>query len=323
MSSHKEEETMDRKPISRRESLKKLLKISGGLALGSTIGSAVSRPMTAWATTEPAGFLLEGIGESEGYDVKALTRKVFETAGGMGEFVSRGDVVAIKPNLSWARRPQLAATTNPEVLEAVIELCQEAGAKKVRIVDNTIQNARQCFAVTGVGMVAKKTGAELVMPRASLMKERNLHGDRLTVWPVYVPLLEADKVINLPIAKHHSLSGLSLGMKNWIGAVGGRRNALHQDIHQVIVDLAQYFKPTLTLIDAIRIMIHNGPSGGRQSDVAVKNRLILSNDPVAADTQATALFGIQPETIGFIKLSEKGGLGTSDVASLNPRQVVL
>ena len=126
--------------------------------------------------------------------------------------------------------------------------------------------------------------AELVMPRSSMMKERNLQGNRLTLWPVFVPLLEADKIINLPIAKHHSLSGLSLGMKNWIGAVGGRRNALHQDIHQVIVDMAQYFKPTLTLIDAIRIMVRNGPSGGRASDVEVKNQLILSDDQVAADS---------------------------------------
>lgn len=314
---------MDKKAITRRESLKKLLKISGGIALGGAVGTAISRPITSWASPEKARFLIEGIGQNEGYDVKTLTRNVFEATGGMGKFISKGDVVVVKPNLSWAKRPELAATTNPDVMEAVVELCQEAGAKKVRIVDNTIQNARRCFAITGVGMVAKKTGAELVMPRASLMRERNLQGHRLNVWPVYVPFLEADKVINLPIAKHHSLSGLSLGMKNWIGAVGGRRNALHQDIHQVVVDLAQYFKPTLTLIDAIRIMVRNGPSGGRESDVAVKNRLVLSNDPVAADAQATTLFGIKPESIGFIRLSEKWGLGTTDIASLNPRQVTL
>lgn len=314
---------MNKKPITRRESLRKLLRLSGGLALGSAVGTAFSHPMATWAATEPAGFLIDGIGRNEGYDVKALTRNVFDAAGGMGRFISKGDVVVVKPNISFARRPQLAATTNPDVMEAVIELCQEAGAKKVRIVDNTIQNVRRCFAITGAAMVAKKTGADLVMPRPSLMKERNIQGNRLSLWPVFVPVLEADKVINLPIAKHHNLPGLSLGMKNWIGAIGGRRNALHQDIHQVIVDLAQYFKPTLTLIDAIRIMVRNGPTGGRESDVAVKNRLVLSNDPVAADAQAATLFGIQPESIGFIRLSEKWGLGTSNIDSLNPRQVIL
>lgn len=314
---------MDKRPISRRESIKRLLKISGGLALGTTIGNAVSRPGAAWASTQTDGFLVEGIGQTPGYDVKTLTRNLFQAAGGMGKFVSKGDVVVVKPNLSWARRPQLAATTNPEVMEAVVELCQEAGAKKVRIVDNTIQSARRCFAITGAGMVAKKTGADLVTPRSSLMKERNLQGQRLTQWPVFVPVIEADKIINLPIAKHHSLSGLSLGMKNWIGAVGGRRNALHQDIHPVIVDLAQYFKPTITLIDAVRIMIHNGPSGGRESDVAVRNRLILSDDPVAADAKAASLFDLDPQTVDFIKLSEKWDLGTADPSRLDTRQVVL
>jgi uncharacterized protein (DUF362 family) len=122
--------------------------------------------------------------------------------------------------------------------------------------------------------------------------------------------VEADKVINLPVAKHHSLSGLTLGMKNWIGAVGGGRWSLHQDIHQTVVDLARFFKPAFTLIDATRIMLRNGPSGGSPGDVAVKNRIILSNDPVAADAAAAALFGLSPEDLKFLGLGQKRGLGT-------------
>jgi len=266
---------------------------------------------------------VEGVGEADTYSVKELTRKVFESAGGMEQFVSRGDVVVIKPNISWARSPHLAATTNPEVIEAVIELCQEAGAKKVRIADNTIHDARQCFALTGAGMVAKRTGAELVYPRSSLMKRMKIHGNRLDVWPVFVPCVEADKVINLPIAKHHSLSTLTLGMKNWIGAVGGSRWSLHQDINDSIVDLARFFKPTVTLIDAIRVLKRNGPSGGSPSDVDVKNALILSNDPVAADARAALLFNRDPEKIWFIHLAGKRGLGTWDPATLDQKKVVL
>ena len=93
------------------------------------------------------------------------------------------------------------------------------------------------------------------------------------------PWWKPTNCINLPVAKVHGLSDLTLGMKNWIGAVGGRRYALHQDIHQTIVDLAQFFKPTITLIDATRVMTRNGPSGGSMNDVTVMNRLILSNDP--------------------------------------------
>ncbi|MBK5100373.1 MAG: DUF362 domain-containing protein [Desulfobacteraceae bacterium] len=310
-------------PITRRESIKKLIQISGGLAFSGVMPWPGQGPLPAWSGSKRKGFLVEGVGQEQGYSVKALTRKVFDAAGGMKRFISKGDVVVVKPNISWARAPHLAATTNPEVLESVIELCQEAGAKKVRIADNTIHDARRCFAITGAGMVAKRTGADLIYPRSSLMKEMKFHGSRLDVWPVFVPLVEADKLINLPIAKHHSLSNLTLGMKNWIGGVGGSRWSLHQHINESIVDLAQFFQPTVTLIDAIRIMIKNGPTGGRPSDVAVKNTLILSDDQVAADAKASLLFEWHPADVWFIHLGQKGGLGTYDFNKLDQKKVIL
>lgn len=309
--------------ITRRESIKKLLHISGGVALTGVITWPVRNTLSALAGQKKQGFIVEGIGRKQGYSIKALTKDVFDAAGGMRQFISKGDVVVIKPNISWARPPHLAATTNPEVLEGVIELCKEAGAKKVRIADNTIHDARRCFALTGAGIVAKKTGADLVHPRSSLMRKMKIRGRRLDVWPVFVPLVEADKVINLPIAKHHSLSSLTLGMKNWIGAVGGSRWSLHQDIHQTIADLARFFNPTVTLIDATRILIKNGPSGGSPSDVVIKNTLILSDDPVAADASASMLFGYNPEDIGFISLGQKWGLGTYDFQKLDQKKVTL
>ena len=304
-------------PITRRESIKKLAVISGGVALSG----AAQLPLPASA--ESNRFIVEGIGQTEGYAVKDLTRKVFEEAGGIKQFISKGDVVVVKPNISWARQPQLAATTHPEVLETVIELCRDAGAKKVRIVDHTIHDARRCFALSGAGKIAKKTGADLVYPRSSLMRRMKIRGDRLDVWPVFVPTIEADKLINLPVAKHHSLTTLTLGMKNWIGSVGGSRWSLHQDINQTIVDLAQFFKPTVTLIDAIRIMTRNGPSGGSASDVAVKNTLILSDDPVAADAKAALIFNRKPKSLGFIRLAHKHGLGTYNFEKLNQKKVTV
>lgn len=309
--------------MTRRGSLKKLLQVSGTVAVSALSGWPLSAHRSVWAKSEKKKFIIEGLGQTEGYAVKELIEKVFEAAGGITRFISRGDVVVIKPNISWARGPNLAATTNPEVLESVTELCYNAGAKKVRIADNTIHEARRCFAITGAGMVAKKTNADLVYPRSSLMKRMKIRGHRLDVWPVFVPLVEADKIINLPVAKDHALSILTLGMKNWIGAVGGRRNILHQDIHQTIVDLALFFKPAVTLIDATRIMTKNGPSGGSLSDVAVKNTLILSDDPVAADALAAKLFHRRPEQIGFIRLAQKHNLGTYDLQQLDQKKVVL
>jgi uncharacterized protein (DUF362 family) len=148
-----------------------------------------------------------------------------------------------------------------------------------------------------------------------------LQGDRLDVWPVYLPIVEADKVINLPVAKDHILSSVTLGMKNWFGAIGGRRGSLHREIHLNIVDLAQFFKPTITLIDATRIMARNGPSGGSTSDIVTKNTLILSDDPIAADSKAALLLGKEPQNIGHIKLAMKRGLGTYDFSELLQKKV--
>ena len=308
-------------PITRRESIRRLLQWSGTAALAGAARLSLFELPEVKAAAPNKKFIVEGIGQTDGFSVKDLTQKVFEAAGGVRQFVSKGDVVVIKPNISWARPPHLAATTNPEVMQAVIELCQEAGAKKVRIADNTIDNAKFCFSVTKAAAIAQKTGADLVHPSSALMREMKLHGHRLDVWPVYLPLVEADKVINLPVAKDHILSSLTLGMKNWFGAIGGRRGRLHRDIHPNIVDLAQFFKPTITLIDATRIMTGNGPSGGSISDVVTKNTLILSDDPVAADTKAALLFGKKPQNIGYIKLAKKWGLGTHDFSKLVQKKV--
>jgi uncharacterized protein (DUF362 family) len=306
--------------VTRRKALKRLLRVSGGLLFS---GFSMGGLSSLWAKPEKRAFLVEALGQKDGYSVGELTTRVFEAAGGITRFVSPGDVVVVKPNISWARRPDLAATTNPLLLEAVIRLCQEAGARRVRIADNTINDPRRCFALSGAGAVAKKTGAELIYPRSLLMREMKLGGSRLDVWPVFVPLVEADKLINLPVAKHHGLTTLTLGMKNWMGAIGGRRSALHQDIQQSIVDLARFFNPTFTLIDATRIMITNGPSGGRLSDIVTKNTLILSDDQVAADAKASMLFGLNPQQIGHILLGQRWGLGTYDSQQLDQKKVIL
>ena len=142
----------------------------------------------SYAETKGDKLIVEGNGQQAGYSIKLLTQKMFESVGGINKFIAKGDVVVLKPNISWAQPPNLGATTHPEVIRAVIELCQEAGAKTVRIADNTIHDARRCFAVTGVGQVAEKTGAELIFPKSSLMKEMKLKGEKIDLWPVFTPL---------------------------------------------------------------------------------------------------------------------------------------
>ena len=145
----------------------------------------------------------------------------------------------------------------------------------------------------------------------------DLGGVVLKTWPVFTPFLEADKIINLPIAKHHALTGATLGMKNWSGILGGERNRLHQQIHQSLVDLANFMLPTLTMIDCYRILLRNGPTGGNLEDVATKKAIVAGTDPVALDAYvAKAYWNLDAEHMPYLHMAAERGLGTVDFEKL-------
>jgi uncharacterized protein (DUF362 family) len=134
-------------------------------------------------------------------------------------------------------------------------------------------------------------------------------GGLLEEWPVPTPLLEADKLVNIPVVKHHNLSRYTGAMKNWYGILGGRRNRLHQKIDLSIADLATFMRPTLTIMDATRVLIQNGPQGGNLNDTLELNQVIATLDEVAGDTYGARLIGVDPEQVGFLKLGAERGLG--------------
>jgi uncharacterized protein (DUF362 family) len=142
-------------------------------------------------------------------------------------------------------------------------------------------------------------------------------GSLLRVWPVSRYFHEADKLINVPIVKHHSLSGATLAMKNWYGVLGGRRNQLHQDIHSSIVDLAGAVRPTLTVMDAVRVLKRNGPTGGSLADVALENTVIAGLDEVAIDAYSLRFLGIDPSAVPYLAMGEARGLGVVQWRTLN------
>ena len=134
---------------------------------------------------------------------------------------SRGrEVVLVKPNIGWDRTPEQAANTNPDVVAEVIRQCLGAGAKRVLVTDVSCNEPRRCFQRSGIAEAAKQAGAEVILPDPSNFKEVDLQGEVLHAWPVFESFLNADKIINVPIAKHHGLTGTTLGMKNWYGILG-------------------------------------------------------------------------------------------------------
>jgi uncharacterized protein (DUF362 family) len=180
----------------------------------------------------------------------------------------------------------------------------------------------RCFQRSGIARASSDEGAEVVLPEENLFREVNLRGDVLGEWPVLEPFIAADKVINFPVAKAHGLTGVTLGMKNWYGILGGARNRLHQRIHESLADLADVMRPTLTLIDAYRVLIRNGPTGGSLADVLLKKTLVAGTDPVALDAYvAKAYWDIEPSQLRYLKLAQDRGLGTMDFAKVRTEAV--
>ena len=248
---------------------------------------------------------------------RALVQRALADLGGIGRFVGHQDVVVLKPNIAWDRTPEQAANTNPEVVAEVVRQCWQAGAKRVIVTDVSCNEPRRCFQRSGIQAAAHAEGAEVLLPDPEMYREVDLGGVVLKSWPVFTPFLEADKIINLPIAKHHGLVGVTLGMKNWYGILGGERNRLHQQIHQSLCDLANFMLPTLTMMDCYRILLRNGPTGGNLEDVATKKTMVAGTDPVALDAYvAKAYWNLDAEHLPYLHMAAARGLGTVDFETL-------
>ncbi len=249
----------------------------------------------------------------QGGEPGPMARLAVAELGGIRRFVARGDVVVVKPNIGWDRGPEQAANTNPALVAAVVQLCLEAGAGRVVVTDMSCNDPRLCFERSGIAAAARLAGADVILPDERRLRQANLGGEVLTTWPVLEPFLTADKVVNLPIAKHHSLTGCTLGMKNFYGIIGGQRSRLHQRIHESLVDLLAFARPTLTILDAYRVLVRGGPTGGSLADVEVKKTLVAGTDPVAIDAYAAkAWWDLDARRLPFLRLADARGLGRMD-----------
>ncbi len=257
---------------------------------------------------------------AKGEDYIQLVAKVLAPLGGMGQFVRPGNLVVVKPNMGWDRTPDQAANTHPLVVQAVVAQALQAGAKKVLIFDRTCNEQRRCYANSGIEKAIRELGdGRAVVEHIDQRKFVPMDiakGKSLSKWEIYKDALDCDCYINVPVAKHHGLSRLTLGLKNAMGVIGGNRGSLHQDLGQRLADLATVVRPTLTLIDATRILLRNGPQGGNIEDVKRMDTLIASTDPVAADAYATTLFGLKPDAIDSTVAAYKLGLGEMDLTRI-------
>lgn len=252
---------------------------------------------------------------ARGGSPQQMLQLCLEALGGLNHFINPGDRVILKPNVGFASPPELGATTSPDVVGAMARLCRAQGASEVWVIDNPINDPHRCMVISGVAAAAEENGATVVYPRPGAFRDvETPNNEILKRWTFfYAPFETATKVIGLPTAKHHSLAGVTLGMKNWYGLLGGRRNRLHQDINLSVADLASIVRPTLTILDATRIMFRNGPTGGSPNDVRHEGILAAATDPVALDCYGASLVGADPAALPFIGEAERRGLGTTDL----------
>jgi uncharacterized protein (DUF362 family) len=180
-----------------------------------------------------------------------------------------------------------------------------------------VNDPYRCFTRSGIETAVTKVGGKIRLTAENDFVPTDLKGESLKVWPVSASYHQADKLINLPVVKHHSLSKCTMAMKNLYGSLGGQRNRLHQDINTAIADLSSAIRPTLTVMDATRVLKRNGPTGGNLSDVSIENTVIAGVDMVAIETYGLRFLDLKVEDIPFILMAEKRGLGVSDLKSLN------
>lgn len=321
--------------LSRRDFIKSTalgtaLTVGSGMAGTGAALAADATPAVAPAAGSSSGTLQMCIARGKGApqaeaEIKSMaikmTEQVIETLGGMGRFVKKGDVVWVKPNMAWDRKPELAANTNPDVVATLVKLCLNAGAKEVKVGDKTCNEARKSYPASGIEAAVKAAGGTIVYLDEARFKEIEIGGKRLKKWHVYPEIAEADLVINVPIAKHHAISTATLCMKNYMGVVGGSRGQWHQALPECLCDITAFMKPRLCVLDAIRILTANGPTGGDLKDVKRLDTIAAGTDIVALDAFGAELLGHKPDAIKSVAAGHAAGLGTMDYRKLALKEI--
>ena len=250
---------------------------------------------------------------AHGSDPAANVRRAVAALGGMEMFVKKGESVLIKPNAGWDRLPEQAANTDPKVVAELVRLCKAAGAKRVVVADLSVNDPVRSMMRSGLLEAAQAAGADVLDGKSLKLVAASLSGTSAGLEVIDL-LFSCQRVINVPIAKHHGLSRATVGMKNWFGVLGRGRNRLHQGIDRAVAELGATFRPTLTVVDATRVLLSNGPQGGSLSDVKAVNAVAAGTDPVLCDAWGVTQMGLDPSSLGFITEAEKRGLGRRDLS---------
>ncbi len=295
--------------------------ISKGLSLGFMAGSAwiLGRPDYLIAQNRlpaPPDLVAVRNGEPD-----AMFQKAIELMGGMSQFVKKGQTVVVKPNIGFPRVPEIAATTNPILVKAIVKACRDAGAARVYVFDTVVltasRNAKNCYTLSGIESAARSAGAIVVPVDDFSYREVTIPGAKtLKTADVHSLVLDSDVLINVPVLKHHSSAHLTIAMKNLMGIVKNRMIYHLSGLDQCIADFCLFRKPDLNVVDAYRVLRSRGPSGPTDpkiADTSLKKTLLMSRDIVAVDAAAAKFFGADPLDIGYIRIAHQQKTGNMNL----------
>jgi uncharacterized protein (DUF362 family) len=288
-----------------------------------TATPAAETKATPTISSSPTAITPPDMAVARGSDPAEMVRQALKVMGGMEAFIKKGAKVIIKPNICVAyTTPESAFTSNPFVVGALVKLCIEAGAGSVKVMDFPFSGtAANAYARSGIEAEVKKAGGEMVqMAGYKFVPTKLAQGKDLKNIGIYDDILKADAIINVPIPKHHSLAGLTLSMKNLLGVIDDREN-IHINFGQRLPDLASQIKPVLNVVDAVRILMNNGPASGTAADVKMLNTIVVTPDIVAADAYAAGFFGKKPEDLKYVVNGAAMKLGRMDVNNLKIQEI--
>lgn len=252
---------------------------------------------------------------AEGRDPEALLEKGFAAMGGIGLFIKPGNIVTVKPNFSSTRGPDAGVTNNPNLVGALVRRCLQAGAKEVRVIDHTFYSGEMCLEASGIkAAVAAAGGRAFTINSRSDYSSVNINGEILKQAEYAKDVLEADVFINIPLLKQCDPTGISAAMKNLMGVVWDRGVFHRTDLHQTIAEFAAYKRPTLIILDALRGITANGPSG--PGPTKEWNQVVFGTDMVSIDAYGASLLGLKTGDVKHLEIAAKLGAGNPDWQSL-------
>ena len=250
---------------------------------------------------------------SSGKNKKEILKSALRSLGGIERWVKSGSRVVIKPNFAWSRTPEEAANVHPELVNTLIHLCYEAGARHVLVVEHPCDNYKSAFKINGFydALAGTKADSRALGDSKDFVTVDVPQGKKLKKVDIAKDIQDADVFINMPIAKTHGSATVTAGMKNHMGAVKNRWYFHINDLHQCIADVSTVLQPDLIIVDATRLMLTNGPKG--PGEVRIEDKVIVGTDQVAVDSYAATLFGYKGSDIGHIMKAYEHGLGEIDL----------